>query len=268
MSPQPDPEGTSQIKRQLTQKRVGNSSTPTRTRTGSTLNRIPFMMQRIRRQDLILLAGVFSLACFSVIVVGLLILRYQPVGGASIEPSSTPGPQPTHTVTFGQITGLSQYGLAEAEARVWAPDAQLASANAHWPRIIYENQIGEPGQWTYRFYSPDKQRMFIVKVEPDDRIRAFQHVALITLPPNVLDTDDWSIDSPSALAIWLDYGGADLVRRNPGLEVLVQLRHLDSRYPNPVWMVTGTDKRTQDLHVGVVDASEGTVILTNSGRYK
>jgi hypothetical protein len=226
--------------------------------------RKPFIMQRIRRQDLILLTGVLSLACFSVVTVSLLILSQQPTGAGVMEPSSTPGPQPTHTVTYVQITGLSQYRLAEAKARAWAADAQLVSSQANWPRIITQDQIGEPGQWTYRFYSPARQRLFIIKVEADGQIHAFEHVVQITLPPVLLDTDVWSIDSPAALAIWLDYGGAELVRRNPGLEVLIQLRSL-TNYPRPVWAVIGTDKRTQDLHIIVIDANEGRVVSTVDG---
>lgn len=90
-------------------------------------------------------------------------------------------------------------------------------------------------------------------------------MALITLPPDVLDATEWRIDSPAALARWLDHGGAELVRRNPGLEVLIQLRSL-SRHPEPVWMVTGSDKRTQDIHVVVIDASSGQVVPTNPTR--
>ena len=224
----------------------------------------PFILQRVRRQDLILLTGVLSLACLSVITAGLLILRYQPVsGGQQIAGDVTPGPQPTHTVTYVQVTGLSQYALAEVEARAWAADAQLVSASAHWPRVINKDQVGEPGPWTYRFYSPGRERLFMVKVEPDGQIRAFEHVVQITLPPLLLATDVWSIDSPAALAIWLDGGGAELVRRNPGLEVLIQLRTLNN-YPAPVWMVIGVDKRTQDMHMMVIDAGEGTVVSINS----
>jgi hypothetical protein len=211
-----------------------------------------------------LLTGVLSLACFIVVAVGFLVLRYQPPASGQLEgPIGTPGPQPTHTVTYVQITGLSQYQLAEAEARAWASDAQLASAHANWPRVFTEGEIGEPGQWTYRFYSPARQHLFIVKVEPDGQIRAFEHVLLVTLPPLLLDTGVWSIDSPAALAIWLDYGGADLVRRNPGLEVLIQLRNLGN-YPGPTWVVVGIDRRTEDVHMVVIDAEQGIVISTDT----
>jgi hypothetical protein len=210
---------------------------------------------------------VFSLACFSLIVVGFLILRYQTSyqPPAAAAPESTPGPQPTHTVSYVQITGLGQYQQANAEAQAWAADAQLVAASAHWPRVIYEDQIGEPGEWTYRFYSPEKQRLFNTKVRPDGSIFSFEHVVMITLAPPLLDTGEWSIDSPAALSTWLDYGGAELVRRNPGLEILIQLRSLPN-HPAPVWSVIGSDKRTQDIHIVIIDANTGDVVSTNTDR--
>ena len=234
-------------------------------KTGPISKRKPFIMQKVRRQDLILLTGVLSLACFSVITVGLLIFRSQSAAELEIPVTSTPGPQPTHTVTYVQVTGLSQYRQAETAARTWAADAQLMSASTHWPRVTNENQIGQPEQWTYRFYSPAKQHLFVVNVYPDNRVWSFEHVAMITLPPPIVDTTVWSIDSPAALAIWLDYGGADLVHRNPGLEVLIQLRSLAGQ-SIPVWMVVGSDQRTQDILTVMVDAGQGQVILANSAR--
>ena len=212
-----------------------------------------------------MLTGLISFLCFSAITVGLLVLRYRP---PTVQPPfSTPirpaGPAPTHTVTHVQVTGLSQYPLAEAEARHWSADAQLISASANWPNVINQEQIGQPGQWTYRFYSPGKERLFIVKVEADGQTQTVEHVVQITLPPPALQVSDWLIDSPAALARWLDYGGADLVRRNPGLEVFVQLRALDN-HPNPVWAVIGADKRTQDILTVVIDTNDGAVLATTS----
>jgi len=224
----------------------------------------PFFLQRLRRQDIVLLTGLLSLACFSLIVVGFLILRFQPAtAGPVLTPAVTPGPQPTHTVTYVQVTGLNQYELAKARALAWAPDAQLVSANTHWPGVISLEQVGAPGEWSYQFYSPGKERLFIARVAPDGTVEAIEHVVKITLPPPLLGTGNWVVDSPAALAIWLDHGGAELVRRNPGLEVLIQLRYLNN-HPNPVWMVIGTDQRTQDIHTVVIDTAEGTVLSKRS----
>ena len=212
------------------------------------------------------LLGLSSLACVSLITVMLLILRFQPLTETvSTTSFDVPGPQPTYTVAYMQITGLSQYALAEAEAAAWAVDAQLVSANSSWPFVLNVEEIGLPSEWTYRFYSPDKERLFVVKVEPGGQTRSFEHVVKIILPPPTLGADAWLIDSPTALATWLDWGGADLVHKNPGLEVLAQLRYVNN-YKQPVWMIIGADQRTQDIHVVLIDAYEGGVVSTNASR--
>lgn len=221
----------------------------------------PFFLQKIRRQDIILLAGVASLACFSLITVGLLILRYSSsqTEATTLSPANRVRPVPTHTIPYTQVTGLGQFKPAQAEALAWAEDAQLVSANANWLQVTAMEHVGQPGQWTYRFYSPSKQRLFIARVTPENKVQAIEHIAPVTLPPQTLDTNTWLIDSPAALGYWLDLGGAEMLRTNPGLEVLIQLRHL-SNQPQPVWMVVGSDQRTQDIHIVVVDANEGFIM--------
>lgn len=220
-------------------------------------------LQRIRRRDIILLIGLLSLACTSVIVVMLLVLQARPAEvTVAPEPTNTPGPQPTHTVTHVQITGLSQYSPAMAAAQAWAADAQLVSASANWPFVVGMDQIGQPTQWTYRFYSPDKARLLFVMVEPDGQVRTVEHVVKVTLPPRPLAIDEWLIDSPAALATWLDYGGSEILRNNPGLEVAVQLRGVSDN-SGPVWLVVGSDERTETIHMVVIDARQGVVTTTS-----
>lgn len=205
------------------------------------------------------------LACLSVLVVALLIIRAEP--GTANRPGTvpgatgTPGPRPTHTVSFVQITGLSQFRLAEPAARNWAADAQLASASASWSQVLSKDQVGAPAEWTYRFYSPARQRLLFVLVQPDGQLTTIEHVVKVTLPPPPIPAGSWLLDSPAALAIWLDYGGDKMLQTNPGLEVLVQLRATTTS-PNPVWVVVGADDRTQSMHLVAVDAAEGVVTAT------
>lgn len=250
----------------MAKQRGSQGQSRTRKKRSTSSRRKPFFLQRLRRRDIVVLIGLFSLACVSLITVAFLILRFQsPSGTIARTSNSVPGPQPTHTVTHTAITGLGQYALAEAEATAWAADAQLVSANANWPFVLSIEEVGLPSEWTYRFYSPGKERLFVVKVSSDGEINSFEHVVKITLPPPVLDTDAWLVDSPTALAAWLDFGGAELVRKNPGLEVLAQLRHVNN-YDRPVWMVIGTDQRTQDIHVVLVDAYEGGFVPVDARR--
>lgn len=225
------------------------------------------MFQKFRRRDLILITGLICLACLSVFAVTLLILRAQPRSAESAttgtNPASTPGPQPTHTVTYVAVTGLNQYQSAVAAAQSWAADAQLVSASANWPFVTAVDQIGEPTVWNYRFYSPAKRRLFFVKIEPEGQVETIEHAIKVTLPPQPIAMSDWLLDSSAALAIWLDYGGAKMLQTNPGLELLVQLRST-SQYTSPVWVVTGVDDRTELIRVVAVDAREGVVLTTSS----
>lgn len=212
-----------------------------------------------------MLTGLLALACVSVLTVALLVLRYQPASEPTEVATSVavPGPQPTHTVTFTQVTGLSQYKLAQTAAQSWAADAQLVSANAAWPKVIGKAQVGEPTLWTYRFFSTEKQRFFFVNVAPDGAVETIEHIKPVSLPPRPLPNDSWVIDSSAALAIWLDYGGAKVLGENPGLEMLIQLRMVNNN-ANPVWIVAGLDNRTEQIHTVVIDANRG-VVTTQVG---
>src|SRR5688572_14465005 len=171
----------------------------------------PFFLQKIRRRDIILLIGLTAFACFSLITVGLLILRYSSTEVEATAPANQPRPIPTHMIPYTQVTGLGQFKPAQAEALAWAEDAQLVSASANWPGVTSMEQVGQPGSWTYRFYSPAKQRLFISRVTPDNQVHSIEHVVPVTLPPQTLDTGTWLIDSPAALGYWLDLGGAEML---------------------------------------------------------
>jgi hypothetical protein len=222
------------------------------------------MLQRIRRRDLILLSGLFSLACFTAVVMMMLILQSQPGGTTSLsaaQPTGTPAPQPTHTVVFVQITGLGQYPAAATAAQAWAQDAALVSATANWPYVTRLDAVGEPAEWNYRFYSPGRARLLLVTVDPDGRVQSLEHPVPVTLPPAVIPADTWVMDSPAALAVWLDYGGHQMLRTNPGLELMVQLR-ADNQQPQPVWTVLGVDSRTQEARMVMINAHEGGVVAS------
>jgi hypothetical protein len=228
----------------------------------------PFWLQRLRRRELIWLLGLTMLACTSLITVGLLILRYQsgPLSPAESSAVKAIRPTPVHTVSYTEVTGLSRYQAAQQQGLAWAGDAQLVSASANWPNVTALDQVGQPVEWSYRFYSPAKERLFIVKIALDNQVTTIEPPVKITVPPGSFSADRWLVDSPTALALWLDYGGAELLRRNPGLEVLIQLRHLKN-YDSPVWMVAGLDKRTQDIHIVVVDAAEGFILQSNEQKF-
>jgi len=257
------------VTKQTPKKRNGIGQPPgPRQRSGAAR---PFILQRIRRRDLILLLGLLSLACVAVFGVASLILRAQPGPAAGSNPAAAgvgsglngrPVPAPTHTVTFVEVSGLNQFGLAQAAAKAWAADAELVTASATWPQVFRMDQIGAPAQWTYRFYSPARARLYFVQVTPEGGVESFEHPVKVTLPPKTIPTGAWLIDSPAALATWLDWDGAKLVQTNPGFELVIQLR-MTNDSPHPVWVVVGADDRTRTIRLVAIDANEGVVVVAS-----
>jgi hypothetical protein len=162
------------------------------------------------------------------------------------------------------VTGLKQFPPVRTAAEAWAPDAQLVSANADWPRVVDKAQVGEPTLWTYRFYSPAKARLLFVTITPEGQLEIIEHVAPVTLPPRIIAGDSWLIDSSTALAIWLDNGGDKVLGKNPGMELMIQLRSAGNN-PNPIWMVIGLNSQTQEIYTVTIDANQGVVISTQVG---
>ncbi len=192
------------------------------------------------------------------ITVGLLIIR-DAGQQTQIITAVDPAPAPAFDVPYEQVTGLSQYRAAEAAALAWASDARLIFASATWPRLMSVTQVGQPGEWVYHFYSAAKARKLFVSVLVDNQVQTIQHVVPVSLPPRTVSTEAWLIDSPFALEIWLDRGGAEAIRNNPETEVVAQLRQVRGSR-NPVWMVVGLNTQTNATHSVIVDASNGRVL--------
>jgi len=215
------------------------------------------MLQKIRRRDLIVLTGLFGLAGTVVIAVILLILqdaeRYQTT---TTVPSI---PQQTETIPYQQTTGLNQYKLAQTSALSWADDAQLIAVNAQWPNLAGRSEVGKPGEWSYHFYSSSKARKYLITVQPDGQIQTVEHIIPVQLIPIPINVDDWLIDSPTALAVWLENGGSVMVGRNPGMEIVAQLRAVQNS-SKPVWMVVGLNNQTNEIVSIRVDATQGTIL--------
>ncbi len=221
------------------------------------------MLQQLHRRDLILLAGATALACITVFGVMGLILNHQARTMPVVNQTPvTAAATPRYTVAYQDVTGLSQFTPARAAAIEWAGDAQLVAASSNWPTVLKIEEVGQPSPWVYRFYSPAQKRMFFVTVLPDGQLETVEHRPEVTLPPRIVDTGIWLTDSPTALAFWLDAGGADLLHDQPGIELLIQLRET-SDADGPAWLVTGVDNRTEDILNIVVDANQGVVTRAN-----
>ena len=219
------------------------------------------MLQQLRRRDLIVLMGVLTLLCVAAFGAGYAVyavLQNQTDNGSTLPVAEAGQTEIQHTINNLDVTGLTQYPLAKEAAQGWANDIELIAAGSDWPTVLAVDQVGEPSSWGYRFYSPSKKQMLFVTVEPDGQVETIEHKPEITLPPRIVDTNNWLFDSPTALALWLDFGGADMLAANPGMELLAQLR-VTGDTGGPAWLVTGVDQRTEEMLMVVVDAQKGVV---------
>jgi hypothetical protein len=217
---------------------------------------------RLKRREILILIGLWLLvaALLSGGVVWYLLSRPagQPsFGQAGPAAGPTVSPVPTYTVQFVEVTARRLYPAAEALARVWAPDTQLVGANAEWSTTAI-NLIGKPTDWSFRFYSPSLNRLYLVGVTSDGQAAGAPHFRKEDRPPSTIQPEQWSVDSPEALAAWLDHGGGDLLGRSPGISVSMQLG-VDPASGEPTWIVSAFGADSDQPVASKIDAATGQV---------
>jgi hypothetical protein len=209
----------------------------------------------LRRRELLILIGLW------LVVGGLLcgglawFLASRPAGQESLGPAVAPAP--TYTVQFQEVTARRLYPAAEALARAWEPDVQLVGAGASWSDTAL-NLVGNPTDWSFRFYSPARGRLYLASVSAGGQAAGAPHIQRENAPPPAIDLAVWTVDSPQALARWLDGGGGDLLGRSPGVEVTIQLG-VDPGSGQAVWVVSGLDSATGQPLAIKVNAATGRV---------
>jgi len=216
------------------------------------------LLRGLSRRDVLVLIVLWTAA--AALLCGLLVWFLVLRPGSPVEPgqiASTPGPAPTYTVEFVQVTARSLYPAAEALARAWEPDAYLVGANAVWSATAL-NLIGNPTDWSFRFYSPARQRLYLVGVSSDGQALGAPHFQKESSPPPAINPEAWVIDSPEALARWLDHGGGQLLGGKPGMDVTMQLG-LERAAGRPIWIITGFGAGVEAPLALKVDASSGQV---------
>jgi hypothetical protein len=210
---------------------------------------------RLKRRDLAILLAAWLVVAVAIVAV-LILLR--PFGELSRPSQSALAPTvaPTYTVEYIQVTARSLYPQAEAAAREWQTDVQLAGVATSWPQTAV-NLVGNPTTWMFRFYSPSQKRLYLVSVTPDGQVTGMPHFQTQTSPPAMIDVEAWQIDAPDAVAAWLDNGGGSFLGQHPGIEVLAQLSADETRGGQPVWTVVGLGDAPDEYWVVLVDANTG-----------
>lgn len=151
-------------------------------------------------------------------------------------------PQKTYAVPVAAVTARSAYDLARETAVQWREDAYLTSASAVWPKAT-ESGFREPVPWAFQFYSPSAGQVNIISVQGGQATSLRQSYA--PYAPSGLAVEAWSVDSPQALAEWLNAGGGGFLRTHTLVDVHATLRY-DKQSDRMMWHVTGLDSGGQD----------------------
>ena len=175
-----------------------------------------------------------------------------------------PVPQATVTIGFTSLTARQLYPVARDRAILWQADAQLDDATANWENTAI-NLVGQPTTWTFRFYSPTLQRFYFVTVQAGGQVDGVSHGQPARRSPQLLALDRWSVDSPEAINLWLNYGGSQMLTSVPGIQVVAQLSTANTSDPIPTWMVAGYNRENDNYHTVIINATSGEVVEVKSG---
>ena len=164
-------------------------------------------------------------------------------------------PQETHALAANPQSARALYPLADQAARSWREDARLISAMVSWPDVRVEDLV-EPQGWTFQFYSPDSQHIYVVTVSGSRVVPIRQGLSPYPLPS--ASAEDWQVDSPQALTAWLNEGGSAFLRTHPTVDLSVRLRPVEEGRLE--WIVSGVVRDSQTVHVVRVNAESGQVL--------
>ena len=159
-------------------------------------------------------------------------------------------PRATYAAPVAAVTAQSAYGLAREAALAWQGNAYLTSASASWPNAA-EGAFREPVAWVFQFYSPSAGKVNIISVEGGQARPLRQSYAPYKL--SAIVPEAWQVDSPQALAGWLNAGGGRFLRAHTLVDVHASLRY-DKSSGGVVWYVTGLDSAGEEAFSHAVNA--------------
>ena len=203
----------------------------------------------MRFKLLIVILGAMLIAVYGALAV--LIVGFSGRGSGDTAPTSESG------AGEGPLTAREAYALALSEARNWQDDAQLVSATASWANVASEEQLAEDVAWGFTFLSAqsaERQILSVTRVGVE-RVREMRASATV----RTADVASWQVDSPQALALFLEHGGRDFLSQHPGATISLRLgpEEASSRL---VWLALGIQSADKSTMVLEVDASTGEVL--------
>lgn len=202
------------------------------------------------KTQIIILWGLAGVVVVVFVVLSQLISRAPAQSVALTAP-----PVREHHLPAVPHSAKSYYPRADQSARSWQGDAQLVSATSSWS-FAQVDDFSEPVDWTYQFYSPGTQQLYVVSVGETEATTIVSSLSPYELP--TVSIDRWSVDSNQALGTWLDYGGAQFLGKHSIVNVSARLRH--NAQGGLEWSVAGLDADNEAVHMVRVDAASGQVI--------
>lgn len=146
------------------------------------------------------------------------------------------------------------YPRADQAARTWQADAQLVSATATWGFAEIDD-LSQPVDWTYQFYSPETQQLYVVNVSESRATPLVGSLSPYKLP--TIAPGRWRADSYEALSAWLNEGGAAFLNNHSVVDVNARIRQVEDGRVE--WSVVGVARDQDDHHVVVMDAETGSL---------
>jgi len=127
--------------------------------------------------------------------------------------------EPVAIPVVRRMTAMNAHAMAEPVALDWAQDAQLFSAQATWQEG--NDLLSGEGDWTLVYYSPQQKATALISaVEEGATLINIRH---IEEEPQLIDLEQWLVDSPHVVAQVLKEGGGEFLRSQPGAVLVLSL---------------------------------------------
>jgi hypothetical protein len=193
----------------------------------------------------------------SALVVVVFVVLAQMISRAPARPgAATPAAVQATTYRLPEVpySARGYYLRADQAARTWQGDAQLVSATATWGFAEIDD-LSAPVDWTYQFFSPDTQQLYVVNVGEDRATPLVGSLSPYKLP--TIAPGRWRADSHEALSAWLNEGGASFLDSHSVVDVNARVRQVEQGRIE--WSVVGVARDQNEQHVVVMDAETGSV---------
>ena len=118
-----------------------------------------------------------------------------------------------------RMTAMNAHTMAEPVALDWAQDAKLLSASATWQTS--SDILSGEGDWTLVYYSPENEATALISAVEEGA--TLINVRYIEDQPQLIDLEQWLVDSPHVVTQVLKEGGVEFLRSQPGAVLVLSL---------------------------------------------